>query len=48
MGEPSANPAPNPKEVQARLAGISMIEDDELFARQLRELASELVTKETE
>jgi phage gp29-like protein len=44
LGEPSVNPTPNPKQVQARLAGISMIEDDEVFARQLRELASELIT----
>jgi hypothetical protein len=44
LGEPSKNPAPNPKEVAAKLEAFSMIQDDELWARELRTLASELVT----
>jgi phage gp29-like protein len=45
LGEPSVNPAPNPKQVAAKLAALSLIDDDEVFARELRELASELVTQ---
>jgi phage gp29-like protein len=42
IGQAPKNPAPNPKEVQARLEKISLIEDDAVFARELTELAEEI------
>jgi phage gp29-like protein len=48
LGEPSRNGTPNPKEVASKLAALSLIDDDELFARELRQLASELVTAKEE
>jgi phage gp29-like protein len=59
LGEPSHNPPANPREanvsrpheagfhVQARLERLSQIEDDGIFAHELRKLAAELTQKET-
>jgi hypothetical protein len=50
IGESPKEPSPSetPRQVEAKLKALSLIEDDEIFARELRKLASELVTaKET-
>ncbi len=36
-----------PRQVEAKLEALSSIQDDEIFARELRRLASELIQKET-
>jgi phage gp29-like protein len=47
-GQVSKNPAPNPKEaaVKSKLDEISLIQDPEIFARELKELAIAIATKE--
>jgi hypothetical protein len=46
IGESPKQPSPSekPRQVEAKLEALSLIEDDEIFARELRKLASELVT----
>jgi hypothetical protein len=42
---PNGNsPSEKPRQVEAKLEALSLIQDDEIFARELRRLASELVT----
>jgi len=47
LGEPSKEPAPNPKQVEAKLEALSLIQDDEIFGRELRKLAAELASHST-
>jgi phage gp29-like protein len=45
---PNGNsPSEKPRQVEAKLEALSLIQDDEIFARELRKLASELIVKET-